>query len=239
MVCIWFDAENRPPLYKLPRVEGIDDGSMRFLGAWESDRPIEMHLAEIVENAVDEQHFTPMHGRLPLPWTTMYIPGTEVLFDSEVVFGYDAPEKVAKYGPAGDHFFYFHNASSQVICGRHFPSTSVQVQIIGPAGLVRFLFIIPDLGRIVLFQTHTPQNDKCGLSQRVSFRWFAEKQVPRLLASAVVGEWISNWWADCGVWEEKIKRGKPSLLRGDGPIQKSRVWLDQFYSESSDQMLHK
>lgn len=241
MLCVWFDAEDRAPQYKLPRVAGIDDGSMRFLGHWEVDRPIEMHLAEFVENTVDVQHFTPMHGQLPLPWTDLRIPGLTVTFDSKVVLGSDAPEVVAEYGPRGDHLLYFLNESYLVICGRHFPSTAAQaeVQFIGPAGLIRFQFIIPDVGRIVLFQTHTPQNEKSGLSQKVCFRWFAERSVPWPLASLVVGEWVSNWWADVTVWEEKIKRDPPSLVRGDGQIQKARAWLKQFYSESSGLMLTK
>ena len=33
-------------------------------------------------------------------------------------------------------------------------------------------------------------------------------------ASYVVGEWVSNWWADVAVWEEKIRRARPMLVKG-------------------------
>ena len=56
------------------------------------------------------------------------------------------------------------------------------------------------------------------------------------LASYVVGEWVSNWWADVAVWEEKIRRQRPGLLRGDGPIPRGRAWYNQFYSESSSEV---
>jgi hypothetical protein len=36
-----------------------------------------------------------------------------------------------------------------------------------------------------------------------------------------------------GVWEEKIRRARPMLVKGDGPIQRGRRWFSQFYSEGS------
>mmetsp|Transcript_28268 Transcript_28268/g.47526 ORF Transcript_28268/g.47526 Transcript_28268/m.47526 type:complete len:96 (+) Transcript_28268:335-622(+) len=84
-----------------------------------------------------------------------------------------------------------------------------------------------------MFQTHLPLNDDCGLSQRVRFSWYASSGVPSVLASYVVGEWVSNWWADVGVWEEKIQRKRPQLVKDDGPIQRGRRWFMQFYSASS------
>ena len=64
MLCVWFDAEGREPQYDPPRVEMIDSGAMRFCGRWEVDRPVYMHLIEYMENTVDVQHFTPMHGSM-------------------------------------------------------------------------------------------------------------------------------------------------------------------------------
>ena len=44
------------------------------------------HLIEYMENTVDIQHFTPMHGGMSIPWTTIQIPGISVLFDSQVLY---------------------------------------------------------------------------------------------------------------------------------------------------------
>jgi hypothetical protein len=41
-VLIWFDAENRAPLYEPPVVPDIVSGEMRYSGSWEVDRPIYM-----------------------------------------------------------------------------------------------------------------------------------------------------------------------------------------------------
>ena len=59
-----FDAEGRGPQYHPPRVGMVDSGAMRFCGRWEVDRPVYMHLIEYMENTVDVQHFTPMHGSM-------------------------------------------------------------------------------------------------------------------------------------------------------------------------------
>jgi len=234
MVCVWFDAEGRAPLYQPPRVAQIDDGRMRFCGSWDVNRPIYMHLIEYMENTVDVQHFTPMHGKMSIPWTTVQIPGVEVKFDSKVVLG--SEDGAEKLGPANSpHFLYFLNTSSLTFYGKDVPRTTarVEVQFIGPGSIVRFLFTIPDLGEIVMFQTHLPLLENRGLAQRIRYQWFASNNIPKALASYVVGEWVSNWWADVGVWEEKIRKNAPALVKGDGPIQRGRRWFKQFYSESS------
>ena len=84
-----------------------------------------------------------------------------------------------------------------------------------------------------MLQTHLPLLENMGLAQKVRFSWFASKGVPSALASYVVGEWVSNWWADVAVWEEKIRRARPMLVKGDGPIQRGRRWFQQFYTEAS------
>lgn len=110
------------------------------------------------------------------------------------------------------------------------------MQFIGPATLNRFIFNIPELGDIVMFQTHLPLNEHSGLALRVRFSWYASKNVPDALASYVVGEWVSNWWFDVGVWEEKIRLNTPGLVKGDGPIAKGRRWYKQFYTDKSKEV---
>ena len=49
MVCVWFDAEGRPPAYALPEVKAIASGDMRRCGSWEADRPIYMVRSYMVK----------------------------------------------------------------------------------------------------------------------------------------------------------------------------------------------
>jgi cholesterol 7-dehydrogenase len=71
------------------------------------------------------------------------------------------------------------------------------------------------------------------LEQQVSFRWFAEPHIPRLMVSYVVGSWISQWRNDIEIWENKIYRQRPLLAKGDGPVHRLRRWLRQFYPDHS------
>ena len=48
----------------------------------------------------------------------------------------------------------------------------------GPAGIVIFRFMLPDLGDIVMFQTHLPLAPAL---QRCEFRWFADPAIPKPL----------------------------------------------------------
>mmetsp|Transcript_3957 Transcript_3957/g.11200 ORF Transcript_3957/g.11200 Transcript_3957/m.11200 type:complete len:455 (-) Transcript_3957:383-1747(-) len=236
LVCVWFHADQTSPTYAIPRVASIDEGGMRLCGIWEVDRPVYMHIVEFMENTVDVQHFTPMHGLFPVPWTTMSIPGFTVNFASKVVLGSDHDAEALFLNPIGKEFLYFINESSLNFLGREVPHTtaSVIVQFIGPA-LHRFVFTLPDLGQIVMIQSHLPLLENRGLAQKVRFRWFASENIPNFLASYVVGEWVSNWWADVAVWEEKIRRTQPALVKGDGPINRGRRWFKQFYSEGSEE----
>ena len=53
--------------------------------------------------------------------------------------------------------------------------------------LHRFLFTIPAVGQIIMFQTHLPLLENKGLAQQIRFSWFASEGVPAALASYVVG----------------------------------------------------
>jgi cholesterol 7-dehydrogenase len=85
-------------------------------------------------------------------------------------------------------------------------------------------------GRVVLYQSHTPID---AMSQQVRFRWFSGPNVPKPLASFIVGNWVSQWRQDIGIWERKIYRKNPMLTREDGPIHQLRRWYSQFYTAAS------
>ena len=79
-----------------------------------------------------------------------------------------------------------------------------------------------------MFQTHTPVET---LKQRVTFRWFAPRRVPRIFVSYMVGNWISQWRQDVDIWKRKIYRQRPLRVRSDDPLGKMRKWYRQFYPD--------
>jgi 3-ketosteroid 9alpha-monooxygenase subunit A len=105
------------------------------------------------------------------------------------------------------------------------------VRIEGPGSFIRFDFTLTrGRGRVVLYQSHTPISP---MTQHVRFRWFSGRNVPKPLASFIVGNWVSQWCQDIGIWERKIYRKNPMLTRADGPIHQLRRWYAQFYPAAS------
>lgn len=75
-ICVYFDAEGRAPPYQLNRFTEIDSGAMVYHNSYE--KVINMHIQEFAENSVDYMHFQPLHGRMKVPWTDIYIPGLNI-----------------------------------------------------------------------------------------------------------------------------------------------------------------
>lgn len=207
-----------PAPYELDRVPDIDDGRLVFRGKHDAGT-VHMHLLEFAENSVDFAHFQPLHGKMFVPWTRLVVPGIEVRHEAVWELETD---------PARTHIAYFKNDAVLKLLGRTVERTraSALITFYGPAGVVTFRFKIPDMGEILMFQTHLPT---APLAQKVDFHWFAEKKIPRMLVSYVIGNWVSQWRNDIDVWERKIHRPRPLLVQEDGPIHRLRRWFSQFY----------
>lgn len=205
------------PRYRPERVSEIDRGDLRYRGEYDAGA-VHMHLLEFVENSVDYQHFAPVHGDLRIPWTSIPIPGMRI--EHEATWRRDEREA---------HVSWFENKAHLAFRGKAIPNSGAVavVRLEGPGGIVRFDFSLNARpGRIVLFQSHTPI---APLTQRVRFRWFSDAKVSKLEAGFIVGNWVSQWRQDIGIWERKIFRKKPLLSRRDGPVHQLRKWYSQFY----------
>lgn len=221
-VCIYFTESHvgrgavPQPAYQLPHFPEIFDGTMVHRGDHDAG-VVRMHLIEFAENSVDFAHFGPVHGDMFVPWTKFKVPGLSVNHDA-----------TWEQDPEAPHMAWFRNHATVHFRGRPIPNSDADaaICIAGPAGVVSFHFDLPRVGRIILFQTHTPNGP---LAQQVRFRWFAEPKVPRLLVSYVVGNWVSQWGEDIDIWENKVYLRKPMLVREDGPVHKMRKWYARFY----------
>ncbi|MAQ18199.1 MAG: hypothetical protein CMN30_25810 [Sandaracinus sp.] len=177
---------------------------------------VRMHLQEFAENSVDFQHFAPLHGQMRLPWLGLPIPGVTIRHQ-------------ARWEPDEERSWIarFHDSAMLRFRGKDLPWSAAEATITfhGPGSVVHFRFQIPEVGEILMIQSHAPL---APLAQHVRFRWFADRSIPRLLVSYVVGNWISQWREDIAIWENKIFRERPQLVRDDGPIHALRKWYRQF-----------
>jgi len=238
MICVYFGGPL--PWYHLPIQEDLlDSTKYHFVGSLDYGS-INMHIQEFAENAADWMHFSPIHGRMMIPFTQIEIPLIHKWLtihhdpDTHVGGGKGKDSEAIKlngYGPDGKHFLYFVNRSHLQWNGQSIPNShgNACITFCGPAGICIFRFTIPAVdpdAEIMLFHTHLPLDE---MNLRVRFHWYASKRLPKLLVWYVVGNWISQWTNDIMIWENKILLNKPCLVKGDGPIFKVRRWWRQFY----------
>lgn len=69
--------------------------------------------------------------------------------------------------------------------------------------------------------------------QYVEVRWYAEKSVPRFIVLLLAMVATTALEQDRPVWETKIWRKAPALVKGDGPFLDFFQWYNQFYSARS------
>lgn len=204
------------PPYEPETLPDIDSGELRYRGKY-SPRDVNMHISEFIENSVDFQHFAVLHGHLTIPWTQIKLPGFRVQHQAGWELDPDRP-----------HVAYFLNDPYLIFRDKHLHKSGLHAKItlFGPGSTVWFRFQLPDLGDILMFQTHLPT---APLNQQVRFHYFADPKIPRPLVWYVVGHWVSQWRADLSIWENKVMRPRPVLVSLDGPVHKMRRWVKQFY----------
>ena len=220
MIWFWFDADqpHSAAEYEPEVLRAIASGALTYRG--EKDwGEVRMHLIEFAENSVDFQHFDPIHGQMRVPWIGWRIPGIRIHHTAHWEVDPDRPWVT-----------FFHNDAHLIVLGRDLPRTGAKARItlFGPGGIVYFRFTLPDLGDIVMYQTHTPS---APLTQQVYFKWYADRSVPTALAWYVVGNWIAQWRQDIAIWERKRYAPRPVLCSLDGPVHPMRRWYAQFYED--------
>ena len=204
--------------YRLPPLPEIDNRQLVPRGRYDAG-DVDMHIIEFAENSVDFEHFSELHGVMRIPWTNIGLPWIRIRHRPS--WSLDDTQQ---------HVSYFGDETTLEIGGRVRERTRSRALItfLGPGSIVKFDFSVPRIGDIVMFQSHTPVEP---LRQRVTFRWFAARHVPRILVSYVVGNWISQWRRDVAIWRRKIYRPQPSRLVDDGPRSMMHQWYRQFYPD--------
>lgn len=213
-------GDDRTPQYPLEPAAAIASGELEPRGEYDAGF-VNMHLMEFIENGPDIHHFKKVHAQLHLPWTQVSVPGLGVAIDPR--WDLDATR---------EHVAWLRTFATVSAFGRAFEGMGAQanVEFLGPGSVNRFHFEKQGLGKLLLYQTHTPVEP---LKLRVRFRWFASPELPRLASWWVVGHWISQWRDDVKIWEQKVHRRKPHLVAEDGDILRMRKWFNRFYGASA------
>ncbi|MDP2435051.1 MAG: Rieske 2Fe-2S domain-containing protein [archaeon] len=218
-VFLWHDAEGRAPMWE-PTVPGrLQDGSM-YLGGVTPLR-FSMHVSEMFENSADQRHFNTLHAPFPLFPLSLFLN-----LDHTIQLDWPTGR------PDGSHLCLFRESATVQFRGLFpvAPTQRTDILFDGPS-IMHFMMHTP-LGRFHVMKTALPVAPFVLLTED---RWWADHHMPRWLGWLLARIGSNALEQDRTVWEHKIYRAKPMLVKGERSFTLHRQWYRQFYSPSSIQ----
>ena len=92
--------------------------------------------------------------------------------------------------------------------------------------LLRMNNLPPSGGEFVMLNVSTPVDRENSI-----LRWQMRvtKNIEDEVGKAIIDGIANGLYDDIPIWENKTYRERPVLCDGDGPINKFRIWVSQFY----------
>lgn len=225
-VFVWHDAEGRDPLWELPEVPQVENGSWTYRGR--TVHQILAHIQEMPENGADVAHLGHLH-----------VPSIFKGADLRDIFAYNTLLDIAKHSWSGEwqargepephvadltvtHAFSLFGGRLKLF------SMTVKVEQLGPG--VVYLYFNTFVGSGVLVQTVTPLEP---LRQKVVHQFFSSRTFIAPISKFVIESEARHFERDIMVWNNKQYLSQPLLVSEDRFIVKFRRWYSQFYSENS------
>uniref|UniRef100_A0A1I8Q400 3-ketosteroid-9-alpha-monooxygenase oxygenase component-like C-terminal domain-containing protein n=1 Tax=Stomoxys calcitrans TaxID=35570 RepID=A0A1I8Q400_STOCA len=182
---------------------------------------INCHIQEIPENGADLAHFRAIHdisvlagGKIP---NDNFLKGVGT-HKWEAIWTPSATKHIALL--TLKHSLSF---TEQL----NFIKMDITGQQIGPSYV--HLRLESSMGRIDILQTVTPVGP---MTQKVVHRFYGLRILAPFIKGAIFAESIM-FERDIAMWNHKIFRKRPQLVKEDSSILAFRNWYQQFYSENS------
>eukprot|EP00045_Choanoeca_perplexa_P007238 m.64040 g.64040 ORF g.64040 m.64040 type:complete len:449 (+) comp13992_c0_seq1:136-1482(+) len=223
-ILFWFDAEGRDAMWYPPELPQVNT-SWSFRGI--SQHYINSHIQEVPENAADVAHLNYLHG-------PGLLSGTDLRDTHDKKFEFLKHEWYASWAPETDedkkHLSVLKLTHRLKMFGMFIPMLDLHVTAtqVGP-GLV-YLTWNSFFGEGVFMQALTPQEP---LYQELTHSIYASSTVPQIIAKFYLFGEAKQVERDVMVWNNKMYRKNPVLIKEDALIGKHRRWYSQFYSENS------
>ncbi|MDT0575182.1 Rieske 2Fe-2S domain-containing protein [Croceicoccus sp. F390] len=202
VIWMWFDEEGNEPSFDLPPLAMWDDPHWV---QWKIDDLGELpqHPIEIVDNMTDMAHFTPIHGSRDIDYF---------------------------YNEYDDHLqWQMFGAGHRTLIKEGDPPLELDTWYTGPGILQSFMRGEYPTHMLI---AHTPVEDGVihvwhALMVKFDHEATAE-DVPA--ARAYQQASLDAFAQDFEIWSHKRACINPMMVRGDGPIDKCRLWYKQFYN---------
>ena len=202
LVFAWHHLLDEPPAWELPALPEF--GNVDWEGPIYTEREIATCNQELAENDHDFVHFAYVHtAEEPRRAEITYSPDGRIKTTTEYI------ERGRAFA---DGVTTFEQATS-------FSRETHQLGYV--------VLRIPDL---VSFVAATSPIDDEHVRQRWVFAY--PKKLGEEMGQAVVDAFAQTGiYQDIPIWEHKVYRERPLLVKGDGPIAEFRRWARQFYSD--------
>lgn len=233
-ILVWYDAEDRDPLWAPPEVSGIQDGSWSRRGY--TRHTINAHIQEVPENGADVPHLNFLHGPIILAGNDLRTTHKAKWYNpvSWMDHTWDAAWKPGKGDEAHIAFLTLRHGIS--LFGRDIPllCLNITAKQVGPA-IVYLIFDCP-FGKGAFVQSLLPVGP---LEQVVTHEVWGEWKLPTIVAKTMLQGEAMQVERDVMVWNNKRYNSKPVLTKDEGLILQFRRWFGQFYSENSRAVAEK
>ena len=212
----WHHLLQEEPTWEVPAIEGFNGEDDKWGKIHYYDYNINTVLQEIAENDVDQAHFPKVHGSPSLPETESIQDGIYRKTIAETLMN-----------PNNDSVSEEHKVPDQGMFTTTFTRESWGLGTVG----LKMINLPPDGGEFIMINASCPVDNKNSIlrwSMRVS------KNIEDELGMAIIDGIANGVLDDMPIWDNKSYVSEPILCDGDGPINKFRKWVGQFYSVPMD-----
>jgi len=209
----WHHLHRKEPQWEVPEIAGFNGDDEKWGKTYHYDYNINTVLQEIAENDVDAAHFPKVHGSPSLPETEAIVDGIYKKTIAETL-----------YDPNSDSVSEENKVENYEMFTTTFTRESWGLGTVG----LKMINLPPNGGEFIMVNASCPVNNKHSIlrwSMRVS------KDIEDELGMAIIDGIAHGVLDDLPIWDNKSYVSDPILCDGDGPINKFRKWVSQFYSE--------
>jgi len=213
----WHHLLKEEPYFEIPAIDGFNGEDSK----WGKEHHYEYHintvLQEIAENDVDQAHFPKVHGSPSLPETEAIIDGIYKKTIAETLMNPNNDSVSEEFHVADPSMFTttFTRESWGLGCvGLHMVNLPIDETTFG--------------GEFIMINASCPVDNK-----NSTLRWSMRvtKDIEDELGMAIIDGIANGVLDDMPIWDHKSYVAQPILCDGDGPINKFRKWVSQFYSD--------
>ncbi|XP_065354900.1 cholesterol 7-desaturase nvd [Calliphora vicina] len=221
-IFVWYHSESDQEPWPLPVVKEIE--SKEFVYHGRNEFYVNCHIQEIPENGADLAHFRAIHK------ASVLAGGTDPLNSALKSAGYHHWDALWKPSEAPSKHIARVTLKHSIEITKKIHAFEMDVvgEQIGPS-YVQLHMKSPSMGRIEVLQTVTPIEP---MLQKVVHRFYAPRILGPFMKFVVLGESIM-FERDMSMWNHKIFRKQPQLVKEEMSVKLFRNWYSQFYSENS------